>query len=148
MHGMVRTPGDMPAAFARALESGDLEELASLYAEQAATRTTAGRVVHGKERVRQELKGLLAREARFDGSVRWSVTVGDVALIIVDWTRRETDAEGKHERFSGTSTHVLRRRADGGWRFLIMNPNGTVGGAEPRSSERTEDEASPRGPAS
>ena len=38
MHGMVRSPGDMPAAFARALEDGDLEQFASLYADEAATR--------------------------------------------------------------------------------------------------------------
>ena len=143
MHGMVRSPGDMPAAFARALEDGDLEQFASLYADEAATRATSGQVVHGKEQIREVLKGLLARKARFDGAVRWSVTVGDVALIIVDWTRQETDPDGNRERFSGTSTHVLRRQDDGGWLFLIMNPDGTVGGAEPRTSELAPDEASP-----
>ncbi len=106
----------------RALRSGDLEQFASLYADEAATRTTAGRVVHGTEQIREVLKGLLARKARFDGAVRWSVTVGDVALIIVDWTRQETAHDGNRERFSGTSTHVLRRQADGGQRLPDHEP--------------------------
>ena len=34
----------------------------------------------------------------------------------------------------GTASHVLRRSADGAWRFLIMNPHGTVGTVEGESS--------------
>jgi hypothetical protein len=64
----------------------------------------------------------MARKARFDGKVRWSVAV---ALIIVDWTRQETDSNGERMLCSGVSTHVLRRGPGSGWRFLIMNPNGT-----------------------
>ena len=47
MQATVQTPGAMPAAFARGLESGDIEQLACLYAEEAAVRTSEGRVVHG-----------------------------------------------------------------------------------------------------
>jgi ketosteroid isomerase-like protein len=135
MHGTVDTPGTMPAAFAQALEDGDLEGLASLYAEEAATRTPEGRIVRGLADIREVLRGLLARQARFDGKVRWSVAVGDTALVIVDWTRQETDPDGRRVLYSGVSTHVLRRGPGAGWRFLIMNPNGTVGTANPEPSE-------------
>ena len=126
----VDAPEAMPAAFAQALENDDLEGLASLYAEDAATRTPEGRIVHGLADIREILKALLARKARFDGKVRWSVAVGDVALIIVDWTRQETDSNGERMVYTGVSTHVLRRGPGSGWHFLIMNPNGTVGTAD------------------
>ncbi len=123
----VDAPEAMPAAFAQALENDDLEGLVSLYAEDAATRTSEGRTVHGLANIREILEALLARKARFDGKVRWSITVGDVALIIVDWTRQETDSNGERMVYTGISTHVLRRGLRSGWRFLIMNPNGTAG---------------------
>ncbi len=135
MQATVQRPEDMPAAFARGLESGDIEQLACLYADEAAVRTSEGQVVHGIAGIREVFQGLLARKARFDGKVRWSVAVGDVALIIVDWKSRETKHNGEIAFFTGTSTHVLGRGADGGWRFLIMNPNGTVGTADSGSSD-------------
>jgi ketosteroid isomerase-like protein len=133
MQGTVDTPEAMPAAFAKALEKEDLEGLAALYAEDAATRTSEGRIVRGLPGIREVLEGLLVRKARFDGKVRWSVAVGDVALIIVDWTRQETDSNGERMVYTGVSTHVLRHRPCFGWRFLIMNPNGTVGTADAAS---------------
>ena len=126
MQAKVATPDAMPQAFTAALASGDLEQLASLYVEKAATRTTEGEIVHGIADIREVLKGLLARKAHFDGKVRWSVTVGDIALIIVDWKRSEIETDGKPRFYAGTSTHVLRQDAGEGWRFLIMNPNGTA----------------------
>ena len=131
MQATVDTPDVMPAAFAKALEDEDLEGLASLYADEAATRTSEGRIVRGIADIREVLKGLLARKARFDSKVRWSVVADDAALIIVDWTRKATDPNGERMFYAGVSTHVLRRVPSLGWRFLILNPNGTVGTVDP-----------------
>ena len=113
MQATVQTPAAMPAAFARGLESGDIEQLACLYVEEAATRTSEGQVVHGIAGIREVLQGLLARNARFDGTVRWSVTVGDVALIIVDWTaarnRTEWQARALHRDLDARAWPRRRR---------------------------------------
>ena len=62
MQAKVATPDAMPQAFTEALASGDLEQLASLYFEQAATRTTEGKIIHGIAAIREVLEGLLARK--------------------------------------------------------------------------------------
>jgi ketosteroid isomerase-like protein len=50
---------------------------------------------------------------------------GDIALSIVDWSMRGTARQGYPLDLNGVAADVLRRGADGRWRYLINNPFGT-----------------------
>jgi ketosteroid isomerase-like protein len=45
---------------------------------------------------------------------------GDLALVHWSWTMRLTDGR----EAEGATAEVLRRQADGSWKFLIDNPDG------------------------
>lgn len=49
----------------------------------------------------------------------------DIALLIVDWSMRGTARQGHPVDLHGTATDVVRRGADGRWRYVIDNPFGT-----------------------
>ncbi|WP_239140616.1 YybH family protein [Actinoplanes campanulatus] len=50
---------------------------------------------------------------------------GDIALSVVDWSMRGVAHQGYPLDLSGVAADVLRRGADGRWRYLINNPFGT-----------------------
>jgi ketosteroid isomerase-like protein len=50
---------------------------------------------------------------------------GDLALTVSDYTFTSTGPDGKQTSISARGTEVVRRQADGTWRFIIDNPTGT-----------------------
>jgi len=58
-------------------------------------------------------------------SVRHAYVYGDIALLICDHLIEGTKPDGEAVRIEGTATDVVRRGADGFWRYAIDNPPGT-----------------------
>jgi len=54
------------------------------------------------------------------------VQSGDLALTVSDYTITSTGPDGKQTSSSARGTEVVRRQADGTWRFVIDNPTGTA----------------------
>jgi ketosteroid isomerase-like protein len=50
---------------------------------------------------------------------------GDTALVIGNWTVTGRDADGNDIDAGGRYADVVRRQPDGGWLFVIDNPNGS-----------------------
>ncbi|MEU5563484.1 YybH family protein [Micromonospora musae] len=51
---------------------------------------------------------------------------GDIAQIVVDWSIEGTGPDGEHVHLEGSASDVVRRGADGRWRYLIDNALGTI----------------------
>jgi hypothetical protein len=51
---------------------------------------------------------------------------GDIAQIVLDWSIDGTDPDGKHVHLGGSASDIVRRGADGFWRYLIDNNLGTA----------------------
>jgi len=66
--------------------------------------------------------GFLAGKPRIDATTRKVVQVGDLALTFGDWTLHARDADGTAHDVTGRSTELLRRQADGTWRYVIDDP--------------------------
>ena len=49
----------------------------------------------------------------------------DLALVATTWSFIGTGPDGKPVKLAAKSADVLRRQADGSWRFVIDNPWGT-----------------------
>ncbi|MFE4371005.1 YybH family protein [Streptomyces sp. NPDC056835] len=118
-------PGQVPAAFEEAFNSGSLEAIQRLFEPTAMRVLAPGQYQAGEEMWKAAAKTLPDR-LPVKLSVRHIYTVGDTALMICDYVHEGTGPDGTHQRLEGTAADILRRGADGVWRCLISNPPGTT----------------------
>ncbi len=123
---MIKRPEDMPATFERLFNAGDLEGLVGLYATDALFVDGDGNEHRGPTAIRAVLTGFLTGGPRIALAGVYCRTQGDLALARVKWTLTGKDAAGQKTEVGGISSELMRRQADGGWKFAIDLP---VGGA-------------------
>ena len=122
-----RSPEDVDRLFETALNAGDLEALMQLYEPGAALRPSPGQSVQGSEAIRAALAGFLAMKPKISLTPRLLGACGDVALVSASWKLSGTGADGNAVDMTGQSAEVVRRQADGSWRFAIDSPFGLEG---------------------
>ena len=77
----VYNPADMNAAFAEAFNSGDIENLVSLYEPGAVLVPRPGLVAEGAEEIRAALQELLALKGVMRSENQYALVHGDIALL-------------------------------------------------------------------
>ena len=115
-------PAHIHVLFLEAFNAGDIDSLVALY-EPDAVLVVNGQPVAGQELIRNAYESFLARRPRMALKTRSAVMFDDsLAVLHGDWILEpsSTDETGKTTR--GLSTEVVRRQADGSWRFVIDNP--------------------------
>jgi pimeloyl-ACP methyl ester carboxylesterase/ketosteroid isomerase-like protein len=118
--GVTPHPQDIPAAFDRALNRGDLDAVMALFHPQATMRMTDGTIVTEDSALLREAMGqLISLRPELHNDVRRILVSGDVALLLLDW---EIQIGGSMQR--GTATQIAHRGDDGNWRLRIANPLG------------------------
>jgi ketosteroid isomerase-like protein len=121
---------DSPAAtvqrVSELLGEGALDPLVALYEPDAAFAPEPGRAVTGAAAIRAALEGFVAMRPRMSGTVQKVLEAGDTALVTYRWQLEGTGPDGSPIRMDGTSSDVLRRRADGSWGVLIDDPWGAA----------------------
>lgn len=117
----VNDPAHIHTLFAEAFNAGDVDSLVALY-EPNAVLVVKGQPVTGLPAIRTAYESILARRSRMTLKTRSVVMFDDtLAVLHGDWTVEAAAVEGGTR--SGLSTEVVRRQADGSWRFVIDNPN-------------------------
>jgi uncharacterized protein (TIGR02246 family) len=119
-----RNPEDLDRLFAGALNTGNLEELMTLYEPQASLMPAPGKVVTGADAIREALQDFLNGTPKMSLSPRVVAKTADLALTTSKWELTMTGPDGKPTQMSGQSVEVARRGADGNWRFAIDLPFG------------------------
>jgi ketosteroid isomerase-like protein len=61
-----------------------------------------------------------------EANARHVFVAGDIAQIVLDWSIDDTGPDGEHVHLGGSASDVVRRGADGFWRYLIDNNQGTA----------------------
>ncbi len=117
----VHSPEQMNTAFAEAFNHRDSERLLRLYEPGARLRATAeGPDQVGLAAVEETLAGLLAGLLALPGRMtsrnRFCLVHDDLALLRADWILVSDDGE---TLASGSSVELVRRQADGFWRYVI-----------------------------
>jgi uncharacterized protein (TIGR02246 family) len=114
-------PEEIHRLFQDAFNAGDIDGLMALYEPDAAVIPQPGSVVHGTEQVRAGLQDFLALQGRISLDTKLVVTVGDLAFLSNTWSLTGTGPDGKPLTMGATTAEVVRRQADGTWRYVIDN---------------------------
>lgn len=115
-------PEDCDALFAESVTAGDVDAALRLFEPDARCVTRDG--VVPPEGTRANLERLAASKARLVCRVTRVVPFGeDLALLYNEWTITIPEGGGEKTR-SGKALELVRRRADGTWRFVIDDPYG------------------------
>ncbi|GGY84588.1 YybH family protein [Streptomyces omiyaensis] len=111
------------ALYEAAFNSGDADAVNAMYTDEAVAVWEPGKPLSGEAR-RAAVKEFLALKPKMRAKPRQSFVTGDTALLIVDWSIATVDADGAPELLTGVGVDVLRKGADGNWRYAIDDPYG------------------------
>ena len=117
-----KTPEEMSSVWSDAYNRRDLDGLVQLYEPSCVLTTRAGAVRTGLEEIRAHFKAQLDRVPRMTMKMRKVIRGHDIALCYGDWTAHLINPDGTPNNISGQSVEVLRRQADGTWRYVLDDP--------------------------
>jgi len=120
----VTNPNAMSSAFVEAVNGEDLEALLALYDPSVKYVTRSGRTLDGQAAVHEFLQRLLKLKGKMEIENDYCIVSDDIALVRARWSFTATGPDGAPMENHGRSTEVLRRGADGLWRYLIDHPFG------------------------
>lgn len=119
-------PEDVIPSLVERFNSGKLDAMMELYAPEAVFVATDGRTITD----RNEFAALFQRDMNLGvplkATVRHVFVGGDTAQVVLDWAIDGTDADGKPVHVHGTASDIMKRGADGVWRYIIDNNQGTA----------------------
>ena len=119
------TPEQVLKSIVDGINAGNLDALLALYEPAAAFARQPGSLSHGLPGVRESLAGFIAMKGTLDLTVTRVLQASDSALVVGVWSFTGTGPDGGSVKLTGHNADVLRRQADGSWRFVIDNPWGT-----------------------
>jgi uncharacterized protein (TIGR02246 family) len=117
-----RSPEDLDKLFVEKMNAGDLEAVVALYEPEATLAPQPGQMASGTAAIREAIRGFIAMKPRFTATAKPTVRAGDLALTGLAWTLHATGPDGKPVEMQGHSAEVVRRQADGTWKFVVDNP--------------------------
>ena len=108
-----------------AINAGNLDEALALYEPNAALIPEVGKTVTGTAAIREALAGMIAMNADITVEVPLVVESGDTALLHSQYVIKSTGPDGNPVNIEGKGVEIVRRQADGTWKFIIDNPFGS-----------------------
>ena len=119
------TPEQVLKSIVDGINTKNLDALMTLYEPDAAFAAQPGNLAHGLKGVRESVAAFLAMKGTLDFKVTRVLEASDSALVVGEWSFAGTGPDGAPVKLTGHNADVLRRQADGSWRFVIDNPWGT-----------------------
>lgn len=114
-------PLEVDQLFARALEDGDLEAIVALYEPGAVVPGEQTAV--GPDQIREAMRPFI--DLKPTGVVlaaRVVAEVGDTVVLYDDWSGTGHAPDGSDVPLAGKAVEIVRRQADGAWKFIFDDP--------------------------
>ncbi|MFC9435798.1 YybH family protein [Nocardia sp. NPDC057030] len=127
-HDAGPTHADLTEHVARWVElfnARDIAALDGLYDPDAVVVPQPGHPVAGDARS-AALADFMGLGVPMKAALRQAYIANDIALLVIEWSLTGAGPDGREIDMGGTATDVVRRGADGQWRFVIDNPSGTA----------------------
>ena len=125
-YSVATEPEGMAAALVERFNSGNVSAMMPLYEPEAVLIRNDGRPVTGHTGIAAELERDLSLGLPLEAKARHVFVADNIAEIILDWSIDGTGSDGQHVHHGGSASDVVRRGADGIWRYLIDNNQGTA----------------------
>lgn len=119
-------PEGIVAQLLERFNSGKVSAMMALYAPEAVFIAKDGRTITDHTEIAAELQRDLSLGLPLKAKARHVFVADDTAQIVLDWSIDGTGPDGKHVHLAGSASDILRRGADGRWRYLIDNNLGTA----------------------
>ena len=126
---LANTPEEIDRVFSAAISAGDLDTALALYEPEARYVHRGGRTETGHAAIRAILSDLIAGGPTLTCHEISAVESGTTAVVQSRWTFSQRQPDGSTAKHGGRSFEVVRRGADGGWRFVIDMPYGADAGS-------------------
>jgi ketosteroid isomerase-like protein len=117
--------GVIPSLIER-FNSGKVSAMMALHAPESVFIENDGRTITDHAEIAARLERDLRLGLPLAAKVRHVFVADDIAQIVVDWSIDGTGPDGKDVHLRGTACDIVRRGADGYWRYIIDNNQGTA----------------------
>jgi uncharacterized protein (TIGR02246 family) len=119
------SPEETDRLVTEALQRRDVDGVLELFESDAMfIDPGTGAEIRGHAAIGEALLGLFESDATVQGTPPHVFVVDDIALVLSNWAMEATEPDGQTFRESGCAIDVMRRQADGAWRYVIDNPRG------------------------
>jgi uncharacterized protein (TIGR02246 family) len=112
-----------------AINAGDVDAALTLYEPDAIIAHEPGKYITGLDAIREVMTNFTDLNPK--ETVQETVDVllilqaGDVALSLTKWTVTGTGLDGSVVNQEGKGIQIVRRQADGTWKYVVDNPHGS-----------------------
>ena len=117
--------GVIPSLVER-FNSGRVSEMMALHEPKSVFVANDGRTITDHAEIAARLEQDLTLGLPLKAIVRHVFVADDIAQLVLDWSIDGKGPDGKQVHLEGTACDVVRRGADGFWRFIIDNNQGTA----------------------
>ncbi|MBZ9870451.1 DUF4440 domain-containing protein [Mesorhizobium sp. BR1-1-9] len=119
-------PEDIIPSLVKRFNSGEVSNQMAMYAPEAVFVANDGRTITDRAEIAAIIEHDIKLGLPLRANVRHVFVAGDTAQIVLDWSIDGTGPDGKHVHLHGTASDIMRRGADGFWRYIIDNNQGTA----------------------
>ena len=119
-------PEDIVPSLIARFKSGRVSEVMALFEPKSVFVANDGRTITGHAEIAAKLERDIMLGLPVKTVVRHVFVADDIAQLVLDWSIDGTGPDGKPVHLEGTACDVVRRGADGFWRFRIDNNQGTA----------------------
>lgn len=117
--------GVIPSLIER-FNSGKVSAMMALHAPESVFIANDGRTITDHAEIAARLERDLKLGLPLVANVRHVFVADDIAQIVVDWSIDGTGPDGEQVHLGGSACDIVRRGADGRWRYIIDNNQGTA----------------------
>lgn len=118
-----RTPEDCDDLLGEYLAAGALDDILALYEPQALFFTQSRERLVGRDAIATFFGPAAGAKPRLTSNIVQVLRGGDdLAMVYNDWVMSVTGPDGAKIEQRGKAIEVVRRQADGSWRYAIDDP--------------------------